>query len=56
MNYIGKRHGFKCNQKVYVPASAKYGFIRQYRGKLFKVEYIRGGEIWVHPHEIEDGS
>ena len=56
MKYIGKRHGYSYNQKVYVRSVALYGRIKQYRGGLFRVAYLRGGEVWVRPYEIENGE
>lgn len=58
MGYIGKRHGYKHNQKVYVVGLARYGNIVQYRGGMFRVEMMRGApkEVWVKPHEIENGQ
>lgn len=57
MGFIGKRQGYKHNQKVYVVGLARYGNIKQYLDGMFRVKMMRGepSEIWVKPHEIEDG-
>lgn len=50
------RDGFRNGQKVYIPKMAQYGTVKMKRGGLIKVKpYKSSEEIWVKPHEIEDG-
>lgn len=53
---IFNRGGYKNGQKVYIKNIGKYGTVTMKRGGLIKVKpYKSKDEIWVHPHEIEDG-
>jgi hypothetical protein len=50
------KRNFTKGQKVYIVAMAQYGTVQMKRGGLIKVKpYKSANEIWVHPHEIEDG-
>ncbi|QIQ63007.1 hypothetical protein SEA_MOAB_142 [Streptomyces phage Moab] len=54
---FSNKGGFKKEQKVYVPGRAEYGRVKMFRGGLIKVLTFKSRqEIWVKPHEIENGE
>ena len=53
---IFNRTGYRKGQKVYILKMGQYGTVKMKRGGLIKVQpYKSENEIWVKPHEIEDG-